>query len=140
MNKAEFKDFMNKDDEEVEQRPAMSQSANISFPTSHKPSPEEIKDAKYKVGQVVWFYGWAGSTDDIYGYPCIGRGRITDIYPLDWPNASYYSIKGEISYRIEGEFCIGEANIYPDKPDKAIEKLEKNWESEWYCYLRKHNV
>ena len=86
--------------------------------------------AKYSVGQIVWFYGQAGSTDDIFSYPCIGRGKITKIYEKGGP----YAREGVTGYSMQnsgGYLVIKESDIYPDSPDKAIERLNQNWESEW---------
>jgi hypothetical protein len=92
-------------------------------------------EAKYHIGQVVWFYVMAGSTDDIFSYPCIGRGRITYIIPAD--RYMGYSREPEILYGMNGcldGLPIPESNIYPDSIDEAIDRLNANWDCDWREY------
>lgn len=92
----------------------------------------EVIGAKYLVGQIVWFYTHASVSDTIVTYPCVGRGRITKIYPA---GIKYGYLAGdEILYSMQesGSYMfVKESNIYPDAPDEAIERLSRHWESEW---------
>ena len=103
--------------------PEVSHSAIMS--TSQIPDPEKPdRMPKYGVGMVVYFFDYAGHTDDLVSYPCIGKGMIVDIrgrYHYEQPGI-YYTIE---SYYIQ----IEEANIFTDA-EEAIKALNKCYESE----------
>ena len=110
-----------------------SSSVSDLIPMNETPTNVDLPDAKYKIGQVVWFYSHAGSTDDIIRYPCISRGTITQIYPLGY--FRWDKLKDKIVYSVQdaGSYLpIIEDDIYPDSPQEAIKRLEETWEADWH--------
>ena len=126
-------------DERKDDNKELKGSGSACMATTEIPDPENpSRLPKYAKGQVVYFLGQAGHTDDLVGYTCVGTGQITAIrgrYSWEEPGI-YYEIEESCDVNIE------EADIYED-PKEAIKVLDSIYANEtgdyprgWYVFGR----